>query len=82
MTFDVPKIDPQTDAAPGWWLFAKTCVLLRCPHGHQAVLRQPTDGHTIDDGGIVTPSVVCPYDGCAFHEMVRLLDWQIPTSAP
>ena len=31
--------------------------------------------HKIDDQGIVTPSLVCPFDGCSFHEWVQLEGW-------
>lgn len=73
---EIPKIDPDLEEpASGWWLVATHYVLLRCPSGHTATLHTPSSGHQIDDAGIVTPSVVCPYDGCTFHEHVRLLDW-------
>lgn len=32
--------------------------------------------HEIDNDGTVTPSLVCPNDGCSFHEMVKLKDWE------
>lgn len=31
--------------------------------------------HTIDNEGVVTPSLICPYPGCSFHEHVILQDW-------
>ena len=31
--------------------------------------------HSIATDGTVTPSVVCPTEGCNFHEMVRLSGW-------
>lgn len=35
--------------------------------------------HAVGTDGTVNPSVVCPYTeapyGCAFHEFVRLADW-------
>lgn len=42
-----------------------------CPAGHLGVL---TD-HTIADDGTVTPSVVCPEQGCGWHEHIRLGGW-------
>lgn len=46
-----------------------------CPKcGGLASLRD----HNIDAGGIVTPSLVCPYEGCDFHEWVRLQGWSAP----
>lgn len=44
---------------------------LICPQGHHGTL---TD-HDIGADGTVTPSAVCPHDGCTFHENVRLVDW-------
>lgn len=32
-------------------------------------------GHDIADDGTVTPSVVCPYEGCSFHDYVKLEGW-------
>lgn len=32
-------------------------------------------GHTIADDGKVSPSLVCPTDGCGFHAFVRLTPW-------
>lgn len=79
---DIPRIDPKGNGVVlGWWLMAKNYVLLRCPNGHTATLHTPSGGHEVDDDGVVTPSVVCPYEaqGCTFHEMVRLLDWSTAT---
>lgn len=56
------------------------------PHmggGHQSAwIACPTCGqlatlgdHTIADNGKVTPSLVCPYDGCDFHDYVELEGW-------
>lgn len=32
-------------------------------------------GHEIASDGTVTPSVVCPYEDCDFHDYVRLIGW-------
>ena len=32
--------------------------------------------HTIDPDGTVTPSLVCPFPHCDFHDMVKLADWK------
>jgi hypothetical protein len=42
-----------------------------CANGHTCTL---TD-HTIADDGTVTPSLVCPYDDCNWHENVKLEGW-------
>jgi hypothetical protein len=39
-------------------------------------------GHTIAPDGDVSPSVVCPHDGCDFHEYVTLLGWSAPRTWP
>ena len=44
---------------------------MTCPNGHGLTLR----GHSIASNGDVSPSVVCPELGCAFHEFVRLKRW-------
>lgn len=31
--------------------------------------------HTISDGGIVTPSIVCPQPGCGFHDFGDFVGW-------
>ena len=33
--------------------------------------------HTIAANGEVTPSLVCPTDGCSFHEFVTLVGWNV-----
>lgn len=46
---------------------------LRCPEcGQPAGLFD----HEIKEDGTVHPSVVCPYDGCSFHDYVRLEGWE------
>lgn len=32
--------------------------------------------HTITPDGTVLPSVVCTYEGCDFHEFIKLDEWQ------
>ena len=36
--------------------------------------------HTVDAGGVVRPSDVCPHDGCTFHEWIILDDWARPAT--
>lgn len=42
-----------------------------CPNGHQSSISK----HTIADDGTVKPSVVCAYEGCTFHEHIKLVGW-------
>ena len=44
---------------------------LKCPNGHIASLAK----HQIANDGIVSPSVVCPYSECGFHEFIKLVGW-------
>lgn len=55
------------------WRYVVVC----CPHGHLSTLRHLSrnEGHQIAPDGTVSPSVVCPHDGCDFHEFVRLENW-------
>lgn len=48
-------------------------VLCTCSKGHTT--RMTSKYHRIADDGTVHPSVVCPIDGCGFHEFVRLVGW-------
>ena len=43
---------------------------LWCPNGHCSGVP-----HSIMADGTVIPSVVCPREGCGFHENVVLQDW-------
>ena len=46
-------------------------ALFCCPNGQIGSL---TD-HEIQPDGTVQPSVVCPHDGCNFHEFIKLEGW-------
>jgi hypothetical protein len=43
-----------------------------CPNGHYGSLLD----HKIAADGTVSPSVVCPTNGCGFHDMVKLAGWE------
>lgn len=44
---------------------------VKCAEGHIASL----SGHEIAEDGTVSPSVVCPWEGCDYHEIVQLIGW-------
>lgn len=46
-------------------------VLMKCSNGHICSL----NSYSIDNDGVVTPSVICPRTGCDFHEWVKLKGW-------
>ena len=55
---------------------------LRTPAGRSASFTCPRcglacslDGHTIEASGFVRPSVLCPVEGCTFHDWIRLVGW-------
>lgn len=48
-------------------------ALMSCPEcGKICSLSQ----HIIQPDGTVTPSVVCPREGCTFHDYVKLEGWK------
>jgi len=47
-------------------------ALVTCSNGHTSSLSD----HSIADDGSVSPSLVCPYKNCNFHEFVRLDGWE------
>ena len=61
----IPKDD---EVAPGWF---GSAPFVRCSNGHLASIAD----HLIADNGHVSPSLVCPTEGCNFHEFVILEDW-------
>jgi hypothetical protein len=71
----LPEVTP--DPPPMHWApchplaFRRFKASMTCPHGHGLTLR----GHSIAQNGEVSPSVVCPFPGCNFHEYVRLDRW-------
>ncbi len=50
---------------------AADSLLATCAKGHTANLSD----HSVAQDGIVTPSVVCPTEGCHWHENVQLEGW-------
>lgn len=70
------ELEQNNDYKPGTWKGLKTdkgrSASVTCPKcGGLATL---TD-HNIDSNGGVTPSLVCPYDDCDFHDYVVLKGW-------
>ena len=65
----------NVDLIPGSWKGGQTptgrTALFKCPNGHIGSLSD----HTILESGLVMPSVVCPHEGCDFHEHIRLEGW-------
>ena len=61
---------------PGSWHGAKApdklTALFLCPTCGRM---QSLSGHEIDKDGNVSPSLVCYYDDCDFHEFITLNGW-------
>lgn len=59
-----------------WWRFAPNSyghAYCCCSKGHVTLLSKKN--HTVSASGVVSPSYVCPVDGCTFHEFVTLEGW-------
>lgn len=57
---------------PGtWWLAGDEYVGVACP----TCKAWATLDHDVAADGTVTPSLICPYQPCTFHDMVKLEDW-------
>ena len=69
--------DDRWHGDKGPWKGGKTpkgrTALFCCPKCGEAA---SLFGHTIAVDGTVTPSVVCPQEGCTFHEFIRLEAWK------
>lgn len=51
---------------------------LCCPECHKVALLG--SNHTVAAGGIVSPSDVCPFKPCTFHQFIVLDDWDRPST--
>lgn len=61
------------------------CVRIKCPLCQNCATlrdamilgprRDGTRGHDIAKDGVVSPSVVCPHNGCTWHVMAKLDGW-------
>lgn len=53
--------------------FADDMALVTCSRGHTS--RMTARVHSVAPDGVVSPSYVCPIDGCTFHDFVKLDGW-------
>lgn len=72
----LPRNDGDPDAPGMWWRPVRTAegaqtAWVKAPCGHEFSLTK----HGIRPDGVVSPSVVCPEKGCAFHDYLSLLGW-------
>lgn len=71
----VLKHDPALAEPGSWWGYdapnGRFVVHVTCPQcGRRAGL-----DHEVNEKGLVSPSLACPFDGCGFHGYVLLQDW-------
>lgn len=64
----------KIDGKPGASLQCADCKRW-CTLGGEIDTVLDAGGHTIDSDGNVSPSVVCPFDGCEWHQSVTLVGW-------
>jgi len=62
--------------APLTWHFerdyrSRLAPVVVCSNGHESTMTT----HTVAADGTVSPSMVCPVEGCQFHEYVQLEGW-------
>lgn len=74
---NIPKTDLKWDGPKGSWFPVKRengerSAMFICPNCGQAAGLS----HEIKSDGIVHPSVVCPYEGCNFHDFIKLEGWE------
>lgn len=69
----VPGTWQSVEHEPDYNLDRDTMAYLCCRKcGHRTIIRT----HKIADDGTVTPSLVCPIQGCDEHVMGTLMEWQ------
>lgn len=72
------RAEPESrwDAAPlTWWpgtSDGKRTAIVACVNGHAMSI----SSHAIAADGTVSPSLVCPIDGCGWHVFARLDGWE------
>jgi hypothetical protein len=68
--------------------WAEYCTLHNKPNTYWAEICCPSCGktgllgsnHTVSDDGVVSPSDVCPFPPCTFHQFIVLDDWNRPST--
>ena len=68
--------NPNGEDKPGTWKMvnltpAKRVPMIVCPNDHLCTL----ESYHVMESGYVLPLVLCPIDGCPFHEFVKLEGW-------
>lgn len=62
-----------------YWMWGATepyqrTAIVACDQGHVGTASPRI--HSIATDGTLTPSWVCPFEGCTWHEFARLEGWQ------
>lgn len=70
---DLERSGSMLMSGPLRWFRTEFMADISCANGHIMSLQR--EHHTIDENGNVHASVICPHEGCDFHEFVRLAGW-------
>lgn len=74
--YTISKGNPEEQKPGSWWRALRGRVFIRCPECKMPTqMGTDADGHAVNVGGEVHPSVECPTKGCTFHRYVRLEGW-------
>lgn len=76
----VPRVESEDKVrlAGGYlqWFIERDYIVLVCPDGHEmGLVGGPFDKHQLDETGLVDHSVKCPAEGCRFHQIIKLLEY-------
>lgn len=69
----IKKGNQSEQAAGTWWNTTGSSIVVRCPQCSKIAV---VGSHEVAIDGTVTPSLVCPTEGCGFHEWVKLEEWK------
>lgn len=81
---ELPRSHGRTWTPGTWraWVHGPTqargavVICPQCTHGMSLGGESPFGSrHTIAEDGTVSPSLVCPHEGCSWHVFVRLIGW-------
>jgi len=70
---------PASSAWPSWTGRDAASIVLRCPRGHEFVVRiAGHEARRISPEGLVADAIACLAQGCGWRARVRLLGWTVP----
>lgn len=63
-----PRLDPGSETLNRYYSVAPVTALVSCKNGHVCALRVGPGHHTVNDVGMMNPSLGCPVRECDGHE--------------